>query len=94
MLYLEDAPAPSALHSFKAHVADGKIHVTANPSNTLKTKKERSPKLLSSGSDSVGKGVVIVGGGSGAFQTVESLREVCTLAALIEICADTFEAWI
>jgi len=72
---IEDAPAPSAIHSFKAHVVDGKIHVTANPSNTLRDNKSRQPRLLSSGSDSVGKGVVIVGGGSGAFQAVESLRE-------------------
>jgi NADH dehydrogenase FAD-containing subunit len=35
----------------------------------------RPPKLLSSGNES-GKGVVIVGGGAGAFHTVESLREV------------------
>lgn len=65
-----------AIHSFKAHVAEGKIHVTANPANTLKENKDRQPKLLSSGSESGGKGVVILGGGSGAFHAVESLREV------------------
>jgi hypothetical protein len=84
MIYplLEDAPAPSALHSFKAHTADGKIHVTANPTHTLKDNKSRQPKLSSTGSDSIGKGVVIVGGGSGAFQAVESLREVSTSHSL------------
>jgi hypothetical protein len=74
---LEDAPAPNALHSFKAHVVDGKIHVTANPAHTLKDNKSRPPKLLSSGSDATGKDLVIIGGGSGAFHAVESLREVC-----------------
>lgn len=72
---IEDAPAPNALHSFKAHVDDGKIHVTANPIHTLQANKSRPPKLLSSGTEAVGKDLVIVGGGSGAFHAVESLRE-------------------
>ncbi|KAF8896201.1 flavoprotein [Infundibulicybe gibba] len=72
---IEDAPAPAALHSFKAQVSDGKIQVTADPSKTQKDNKDRQPKLLSSGSENIGKGVVIVGGGSGALQAVESLRE-------------------
>ncbi|KAL0060827.1 Apoptosis-inducing factor 1 [Marasmius tenuissimus] len=72
---IEDAPAPSALHSFEAQVKDGKIHVTANPQFTLKDNKSRPPKLSTAGFDSVGKGTVIIGGGSGAFQAVESLRE-------------------
>ncbi|KIK10084.1 hypothetical protein K443DRAFT_81036 [Laccaria amethystina LaAM-08-1] len=72
---IEDAPAPMALHSFKTRVIDGKIHVTANPANTLKNNLARQPTLLATGVDSSGKGTVIVGGGSGAFHAVESLRE-------------------
>jgi apoptosis-inducing factor 3 len=72
---LEDAPAPAAIHSFQTHITDGKIHVTADPANTIKDKLSRSPKLLSSGSEVGGAGVVIVGGGSGAFHATESLRE-------------------
>ncbi|KAH9917246.1 uncharacterized protein B0H18DRAFT_883934 [Fomitopsis serialis] len=71
---IEDAPAPMAIHSFKAHIADGKIHVTANPSDTLKNNMSRQSKLLATGVGS-GKGVVIVGGGSGTFHCIESLRE-------------------
>ncbi|KAJ3486827.1 hypothetical protein NLI96_g3958 [Meripilus lineatus] len=71
---IEDAPAPLALHSFKAHVSDGKIHVTAEPGNTLKANMARQFKLPASLTGK-GPGVVIVGGGSAAFQTVESLRE-------------------
>lgn len=71
----EDAPAPSAIHSFKVHVADGKIHVAADPANTLKNNLSRQPKLLATGVGA-GKGVVIVGGGSGAYYCIESLREV------------------
>jgi hypothetical protein len=71
----EDAPAPAALHSFQTHIADGKIYVTADPANTAKEKKSRPPRLLSSGSEVGGAGVVIVGGGSGAFHATESLRE-------------------
>ncbi|KAF9064162.1 hypothetical protein BDP27DRAFT_1333914 [Rhodocollybia butyracea] len=72
---IEDAPAPSALHSFKAHIEGGKIHVTANPDFALKDNLSRPPKLSTAGFDAVGKGTVIIGGGSGAFQAVESLRE-------------------
>ncbi|GLB40497.1 putative rieske [2Fe-2S] domain containing protein [Lyophyllum shimeji] len=72
---IEDAPAPNAIHSFRAHLADGKIHVTANPADTLKDNKARPPRLLATTSDSVGNGVVIIGGGSGTFHTIESLRE-------------------
>jgi UDP-N-acetylglucosamine:LPS N-acetylglucosamine transferase len=73
----EDAPAPMALHSFKAHVADGQIHVTANPASTGKANMSRQPKLLATGQEGgQGKGVVIVGGGSGGFHAIESLREV------------------
>jgi hypothetical protein len=71
----EEAPATAAIHSFKTHVVNGKIHVTANASSTLKGNSARPPKLNSTGGDT-GKGVLIVGGGAGAFQTVESLREV------------------
>ncbi|KAI0714432.1 hypothetical protein C8T65DRAFT_644304 [Cerioporus squamosus] len=75
---IEDAPAPTALHSFKAEVVNGKIQVTADPSATLSKNKSRQPKLLATGSNvpvGQGKGVVIVGGGSGAFMCIESLRE-------------------
>ncbi|KAJ8520178.1 hypothetical protein ONZ45_g2978 [Pleurotus djamor] len=74
---IEDAPAPSGLHSFKAFVSDGKIHVTANPSQTTKADMSRPPKLLGDSLNSASQtpGVVIVGGGAGAFHTVESLRQ-------------------
>ncbi|KAJ8586931.1 hypothetical protein M405DRAFT_882996 [Rhizopogon salebrosus TDB-379] len=71
---IEDAPAPAAIHSFKAEIADGKINVTADPSQTLKNNMSRTPKL-SIGATGVGKGVVIVGGGSATFHAIESLRE-------------------
>ncbi|KIP10452.1 hypothetical protein PHLGIDRAFT_33845 [Phlebiopsis gigantea 11061_1 CR5-6] len=73
---IEDAPAPTALHSFQAHVSEGKIYVTADPQSTTKANMSRPPKLLSTGSAaSAGPGVVIVGGGSGAFHAIEGLRE-------------------
>lgn len=81
----EDAPAPAALHSFQTHIADGKIYVTADPSNTAKEKKSRPPRLLSSGSEVGGAGVVIVGGGSGAFHATESLREASHESPLAEL---------
>ncbi|CAE6419832.1 unnamed protein product [Rhizoctonia solani] len=72
---IEDAPAPDALHSFKAEIKDGKIVVTANPEHTTKEGKSRAPKLASFNATSNEPGVVIVGGGSGGLFTVESLRE-------------------
>ena len=88
--YTEDAPAPAALHSFQTHITDGKIHVTADPVNTTKEKMSRPPKLLSSGSEVGGAGVVIVGGGSGAFHATESLREAsrASLLAGLELKPD------
>lgn len=65
---------------------NGKIQVTADPSATLSANKSRSPKLLATGSDvpaGQGKGVVIVGGGSGAFNCIESLREVSACEMLL-----------
>ncbi|KAF4596366.1 hypothetical protein EYR38_007746 [Pleurotus pulmonarius] len=74
---IEDAPAPTALHSFKAFVSDGKINVTADPKNTTKANMSRPPKIMAPESTAAGhdQGVVIVGGGAGAFHTIESLRE-------------------
>ena len=76
----EDAPAPSAIHSFKAQVVNGKIQVTADPAATLSANKSRPPTLAATAADvppSQTKGVVIVGGGCGALMCVEGLREVC-----------------
>ncbi|KAH7927971.1 hypothetical protein BV22DRAFT_1031309 [Leucogyrophana mollusca] len=73
---IEDAPAPSAIHSFQASVKDGYVHVTADPARTTKPNMARAPKLLSTGAvGGGGKGVVIIGGGSATFHAIESLRE-------------------
>lgn len=55
--------------------------MTADPASTTSANKSRQPKLLATGSSVTagqGKGVVIVGGGSGGFHLIESLREVST----------------
>ncbi|KAL1668337.1 hypothetical protein GGF50DRAFT_46647 [Schizophyllum commune] len=72
---IEDAPAPTAIHSFKAEVKDGKIYVSADPAKTTKDEMSRPSKLLSTGTEGTGKGVVIIGGGSATFHAIESLRE-------------------
>lgn len=77
--HAEDAPAPSAIHSFKTQISDGKIYVTADPSLTSKEQKSRAPKLSPSDSITSEPGVVVVGGGSGTFYLIESLREVTYL---------------
>lgn len=55
--------------------------MTADPANTTKEKLSRPPKLIASGTEVGGAGVVIVGGGSGAFHAVESLREASRVRA-------------
>lgn len=70
---IEDAPAPTAIHSFKAEISGDKILVTADPASTLKNNLARQPKLVAAKAQ--GKGVVVVGGGSGAYHLIESLRE-------------------
>jgi len=94
MAYLEDAPAPMALHSFQTQVKDGKIFVTANTDNTLKANISRQPRLLATGVNATGKGVVIVGGGSGAFNAIESLREVRALFDHRRDSTETLLAWL
>lgn len=56
--------------------------VTADIADTKKDKKSRPPKILSNIKDgSTSKGTLIIGGGSGAFFAVESLREVSASCA-------------
>ncbi|KLO13068.1 flavo protein [Schizopora paradoxa] len=75
---IEDAPALDAIHSFKTSIQNGKIHVVADPQLATKENKSRPPKMSTDGfaaASGSGKGVVIVGGGAGGINTVESLRE-------------------
>ena len=76
---IEDAPAPAAIHSFRTSISDGKILVTADEERVSKANMSRSPKVASNtdaGLTSGDAGVVIVGGGSGTFHSILSLREV------------------
>ena len=78
---IEDAPAPAAIHSFKTSISDGKIFVTADEERVSKASMSRQPKVPANpdaGLTSGDAGVVIVGGGSGTFHSIISLREVCT----------------
>lgn len=80
---IEDAPAPTAIHSFKTSISDGKIYVTADEERVSKPNMSRFPKVSinsDAGMTSGNAGVVIVGGGSGTFHSILSLREVHTLS--------------
>ena len=75
---IEDSPAPAAIHSFKTSVSNGKIYVTADEERVSKPNMSRLPKVPSNpdaGLTSGNAGVVIVGGGSGTFHSIISLRE-------------------
>jgi apoptosis-inducing factor 3 len=74
---IEDAPALFAIHSFKTHVEDDKIWVTADPKLTKKDDNSvRQPNIATGLNLEESSGVVIVGGGSGTIHAIESLREV------------------
>jgi len=81
---IEDSPGLDAIHSFKAEIKDGQIYVTADPTAALKANKARPPTTRGDASTAAaggpgaateGHGVVIVGGGAGALNVVESARE-------------------
>ncbi len=80
--FTEDAPALSSIHSFKAEISsEGKIVVTAPLDKVTKKDMERVLQLdVSDASIKASKGTVIVGGGSGAIHTIESLRTVRLLS--------------
>lgn len=50
--------------------------MTADPELTVKENMKKNPRLLTEDT-SFKTGLVIVGGGSGTFYAIESLREVC-----------------
>ncbi|KAK2460926.1 hypothetical protein APHAL10511_007396 [Amanita phalloides] len=87
---IEDAPAPAAIHSFKTHVKDGQVYVTANQDDTLKENKSRQATLLSTGHEVGQKGLIVVGGGSGALHAVESLREHGYSALITILSKETY----
>jgi len=83
---IEDAPAPNNLQSFKVEVEGSDIYVTAD-AEAIK-QNERPTKMKSaSGSE---KGVVVVGGGSGALYAVEGLRESGYTGSVKVISRETY----
>ena len=71
---IEDAPGLDSLWSFNATVKNGKIVVSANEKE-VKSKVGRVAAKIASKPEGK-ETVVIVGGGSGAIHTIESLRMV------------------
>ena len=74
---IEDAPALTALHSFKTELQGSKLQVTAELDRTSNKDWGRQPNLPPSYQPTAAHGVVIVGGGGGTIHAIESLREVC-----------------
>jgi len=70
---IEDAPAPQNLQSFKVDVEGDNVFVSADVEQVKKNARmTKPPSAAKSGGE---KGVVVVGGGSGALYAVEGLRE-------------------
>jgi NADH dehydrogenase FAD-containing subunit len=70
---IENAPAIDALPSFELSEKDGSVYVTGEQ-QAIKSSR-RKPNVTISGSANTSDKVVVVGGGSAALSTVESLRE-------------------
>jgi apoptosis-inducing factor 3 len=75
---IEDAPALDDILSFKVELEGEDIYVTADPEK-LKGKPGVAPTCKAS-VKSDGKGLVVVGGGSGAINVVEAARKVSSYA--------------
>lgn len=65
----------SLRNSMQVEVKGEDIYVSADPEDVKKNFRATKPPT---GTKSEGKGVVIVGGGSGGLYAVEGLREVCS----------------
>lgn len=95
---VEDAPALSSLHSFKAEISnEGKIVVTAPLDKVTKNNYERSSlpvEISVDATEQQNRGTVIVGGGAGAIHTVESLREVSSLLLPRKLCCGYLNSFI
>ncbi|KAL1990401.1 hypothetical protein VTN49DRAFT_6240 [Thermomyces lanuginosus] len=69
---IEDAPAPNALHTFPVYEKDGAVYIKGEES-AIKA-GQRDPNI--SCSVTTPEKVVVVGGGSGSFGVVQTLREL------------------
>lgn len=69
---IEDAPAPNHLNTFEVYEKEGAVYIKGEE-GAIKA-GQRDPKLKCSVSND--EKVVVVGGGSGAFGTVQTLREL------------------
>ncbi|KAF7563226.1 hypothetical protein G7046_g933 [Stylonectria norvegica] len=71
---VEDAPALDALPVFKLSEREGAVYITGEEADIKSSRRQPNFKCAASGGAKE-KGVVVVGGGSGALGVVEGLRE-------------------
>ncbi|KAK2834949.1 hypothetical protein FQN49_006751 [Arthroderma sp. PD_2] len=69
---VEDAPAPNALNKYDISEKDGAFYIKTDEASLKGWGREPVKTCKVAGNDQI----VVVGGGSGAFGTVESLREL------------------
>ncbi|KAM0790878.1 hypothetical protein ACM66B_004718 [Microbotryomycetes sp. NB124-2] len=75
---IEDAPGLNSLQVFKVEVENDKVYVYPPTGGAEAVTKGREPETVnveSAGTNTHGKGVVIIGGGAGAAHAIEGLRE-------------------
>ncbi|KAL9115927.1 MAG: hypothetical protein Q9227_000295 [Pyrenula ochraceoflavens] len=68
---VEDAPAPDHLNKFQVSEKSGGVFITADQSAVKNGRRAPNVKCSAQAAD----GVVIIGGGSGTFGTVQALRD-------------------
>ncbi|KAK9312103.1 hypothetical protein V1524DRAFT_440339 [Lipomyces starkeyi] len=69
---VEDAPAPSALNKFEVYEKDGAVYIRAEPAAIKGGQRDPNIKCAVAGPEKV----VVIGGGSGTFGVVQTLREL------------------
>ncbi|KAK9489166.1 Rieske [2Fe-2S] iron-sulfur domain-containing protein [Lipomyces doorenjongii] len=69
---VEDAPAPSPLNRFDVYEKDGAVYIRAEPAAIKVGRRDPDVKCAIAGPANV----VVIGGGSGTFGVVQTLREL------------------
>ncbi|KAK9489949.1 hypothetical protein V1508DRAFT_426453 [Lipomyces doorenjongii] len=81
---VEDAPAPSALNKFEVYEKDGAVYIRAEPAAIKGGRRDTNVKCAVEGPEKV----VVIGGGSGTFGVVQTLRDLTFKGAITVISCE------
>ncbi|KAK9351848.1 hypothetical protein V1523DRAFT_415649 [Lipomyces doorenjongii] len=81
---VEDAPAPSALNKFEVYEKDGAVYIRAEPAAIKGGRRDTNVQCAVEGPEKV----VVIGGGSGTFGVVQTLRDLTFKGAITVISCE------